>query len=136
MNDRPSSRHDEHAPDAPPSIGLARVAKAFSYSIDGLAGTWRTEGAFRQEVIVAAILIPLSAFIPVSTLEHGLLIASVLLVLVVELLNSSMEAAIDRISMDPHPLSKKAKDTGSAAVLVAVIVAMVVWAAIVLPVVR
>jgi diacylglycerol kinase (ATP) len=129
---RGESRHDEHAPDAPPSIGPARVVQAFRYSIDGLAGTWRTEGAFRQEVIIAAALIPVSCFLPVPMLEHALLIASVLLVLIVELLNSSMEAAIDRISMDTHPLSKKAKDTGSAAVLLAIVLAMVVWGAILL----
>lgn len=124
------SKHDEHAPDAPPTIGPGRVVKAFGYSIDGLAGAWRTEGAFRQEVLFAVILIPVSCFMPVTMLEHALLVASVLLVLVVELLNSSMEAAIDRISMDRHPLSKKAKDTGSAAVLLAIMTAMVVWGAI------
>ena len=125
------SKHDEHAPDAPPSIGPGRVVKAFGYSIDGLAGTWRTEGAFRQEVLFAVVLIPLSCFLPVTMVEHALLIGSVLLVLIVELLNSSMEAAIDRISMDRHPLSKKAKDTGSAAVLMAIVLATIVWGAIV-----
>ena len=124
------SRHDEHAPDAPPSIGLGRIVKAFGYSIDGLAGTWRTEGAFRQEVLFAVVLIPISCFLPVTLLEHALLIASVLLVLIVELLNSSMEAAIDRVSLELHPLSKKAKDTGSAAVLLAIVTAMIVWGAI------
>ena len=124
------SKHDEHAPDAPPPIGPGRVVKALGYSIDGLAGAWRTEGAFRQEVLFAVVLIPISCFLPVTLLEHALLVASVLLVLVVELLNSSMEAAIDRISMDRHPLSKKAKDTGSAAVLLAIVVAMIVWGAI------
>jgi diacylglycerol kinase (ATP) len=124
------SKHDEHAPDAPPPIGPGRVVKAFGYSIDGLAGAWRTEGAFRQEVLCAVVLIPIACFMPVTMLEHALLVASVLLVLVVELLNSSMEAAIDRISMDRHPLSKKAKDTGSAAVLLAIVVAMIVWGAI------
>jgi len=127
------SKHDEHAPDAPPSIGFERVVKAFGYSIDGLAGTWRTEGAFRQEVIIAAVLIPLSCFFRVTMLEHALLIGSILMVLVVELLNSSMEAAIDRVSMELHPLSKKAKDTGSAAVLVAIVIAMLVWAAVLFP---
>jgi len=127
------SRHDEHTPDAPPSIGPGRVVNAFRYSIDGLAGTWRTEGAFRQEVLIAAVLIPLSVFLPVPLIEHVLLVGSVLMVLIVELLNSSMEAAIDRISLDRHPLSKKAKDTGSAAVLLAIILAMIVWGAIVLP---
>jgi diacylglycerol kinase (ATP) len=127
------SRHDEHAPDAPPSIGPARVVQAFRYSIEGLAATWRTEGAFRQEVLIAAVLIPLSAFLHVTLLEHALLVGSVLMVLMVELLNSSMEAAIDRISLDRHPLSKKAKDTGSAAVLLAVLIATIVWGAIVVP---
>jgi diacylglycerol kinase (ATP) len=127
------SKHDEHAPDAPPSIGFARVVNAWSYSLDGLAGTWRTEGAFRQEVICAAILIPIACVVPVPILERGLLIASVLMVLVVELLNSAMEAAIDRVSMDPHPLSKKAKDTGSAAVLVAIVIAMLVWGTVLFP---
>ena len=124
------SKHDEHAPDAPPPIGPGRVVKALGYSIDGLAGAWRTEGAFRQEVLFAVVLIPISCFLPVTLLEHALLVASVLLVMVVELLNSAMEAAIDRISMDRHPLSKKAKDTGSAAVLLAIVVAMIVWGAI------
>jgi len=127
------SKHDEHAADAPPSIGFTRVVNAWRYSLDGLAGTWRTEGAFRQEVICAAILIPIACVIPVPILERGLLIASVLMVLVVELLNSAMEAAIDRVSMDPHPLSKKAKDTGSAAVLVAIVIAMLVWGSVLFP---
>jgi diacylglycerol kinase (ATP) len=127
------SRHDEHAPDAPPSIGPGRVVQAFRYSIDGFAGTWRTEGAFRQEVLIAAVLIPLSVFLQVTMIEHVLLVGSVLMVLIVELLNSSMEAAIDRISLDRHPLSKKAKDTGSAAVLLAILLATIVWGAIVLP---
>jgi diacylglycerol kinase (ATP) len=127
------SRHDEHAPDAPPTIGPGRVIEAFRYSIDGLAGTWRTEGAFRQEVLIAAVLIPLSVFLQVTLVEHVLLVGSVLMVLIVELLNSSMEAAIDRISLDRHPLSKKAKDTGSAAVLIAILLATIVWGAIVVP---
>jgi diacylglycerol kinase (ATP) len=127
------SKHDEAAPDAPPSIGFGRVINAWNYSIDGLAGAWRTEGAFRQEVICAAILIPIACLVPVPILERGLLIAAVLMVIVVELLNSAMEAAIDRISLDRHPLSKKAKDTGSAAVLVAIVIAMLVWGAVLFP---
>jgi len=130
------SRHDEHAPDAPPSIGPGRIVQAFRYSIDGLAGTWRTEGAFRQEVLIAAVLVPLSVFLQVTLIEHVLLVGSVVMVLVVELLNSSVEAAIDRISLDRHPLAKKAKDTGSAAVLLTVVFAMLVWGAIVIPLAR
>jgi len=127
------SKHDDHAPDPPPSIGFARVVNAWRYSLSGLAGAWRTEGAFRQEVIGAAILIPIACFIPVPVLHRALLIASVLMVIVVELLNSAMEAAIDRISLDRHPLSKKAKDTGSAAVLVSIVIAMLVWAGVLFP---
>ena len=127
------SKHDDQAPDAPPSIGFARVVNAWRYSLSGLAGAWRTEGAFRQEVIGAAILIPIACFIPVPVLHRALLIASVLMVIVVELLNSAMEAAIDRISLDRHPLSKKAKDTGSAAVLVSIVIAMLVWAGVLFP---
>ena len=131
MND--DSKHDEGAPDTPPSIGFGRVIQAWRYSLDGLSGAWRTEGAFRQEVICAAILIPIALFIPVPVLHRGLLVASVLMVIVVELLNSAMEATVDRISMDRHPLAKKAKDTGSAAVLVAILVAMIVWTAVLFP---
>jgi diacylglycerol kinase (ATP) len=126
------SKHDAETPDAPPSIGFGRVVNAWRYSMDGLAGAWRTEGAFRQEVICAAILIPIACLVPVPILER-VLIAAVLMVLVVELLNSAMEAAIDRISLDRHPLSKKAKDTGSAAVLVAIVIAMLVWGAVLFP---
>ena len=131
MNDE--SKHDDGAPDAPPSIGFGRVVNAWRYSMDGLAGAWRTEGAFRQEVICAAILIPIACVMPVPILERALLIAAVLMVLVVELLNSAMEAAIDRISLERHPLSKKAKDTGSAAVLVAIVIAMLIWGAVLYP---
>jgi diacylglycerol kinase (ATP) len=127
------SKHDAAAPDAPPSIGFARVVKAWGYSLSGLAGAWRTEGAFRQEVLIAAVLIPVACFLPVPMLHRALLVASVLFVLLVELLNSAMEAAIDRISLDPHPLSKKAKDTGSAAVLVAIVIATIVWGAVLFP---
>ena len=115
------SKHDDHAPDPPPSIGFARVINAWRFSLAGLAGAWKTEGAFRQEVIGAAILIPIACLIPVPILHRALLIASVLMVMVVELLNSAIEAAVDRISLDRHALSKKAKDTGSAAVLVSIV---------------
>jgi diacylglycerol kinase (ATP) len=116
-------------PLAAPSIGPGRVVRALGYSLHGLASAWRTEGAFRQEVLAAAVLIPLGWLAPVSTGERVLLIGSVLLVMVVELLNSSLESAIDRISLEPHPLSKKAKDTGSAAVFMAILCAVFVWLA-------
>ena len=132
MNDE--SKHDDQAPDPPPSIGFARVVSAWRYSLSGLAGAWRTEGAFRQEVIGAAILIPIACFIPVPVLHRALLIASVLMVIVVELLNSAMEAAIDRISLDRHPLSGQAKDLGSAAVAVALLMSALCWIVIAGPV--
>jgi diacylglycerol kinase (ATP) len=119
----------EEPPRGAPSIGPGRVVKALGYSLHGLASAWRTEGAFRQEVLAAIVLIPLAWFSPVSTVERVLLIASVLLVMVVELLNSSIEAAVDRISTERHPLSRKAKDTASAAVLVAITCAVFVWGA-------
>lgn len=113
--------------------GLARVWNAFNYSLAGLAAAWRNEDAFRQEVLLAAILIPLALFCPVSAVEKAIMIASVLLVIIVELLNSAVEAAIDRISLDRHLLSKRAKDIGSAAVLIALLNVVIVWALILLP---
>jgi diacylglycerol kinase (ATP) len=111
----------------PPDIGPGRIVKALGHSLQGLAATWRTEGAFRQEVIAAAVLIPIACLVPVAPAERVLLIASVLLVMVVELLNSALEAAIDRISLERHPLSKRAKDAGSAAVLLAIAIALLTW---------
>ena len=113
--------------------GLARVLKALRYSADGLASAWRRESAFRQEVVVTAILLPLSLLARVTWLEHGLLAASLFLVLLVELVNSAIEAIVDRISVERHPLSKHAKDVGSAAVLLSLLVAGSIWAAILLP---
>jgi diacylglycerol kinase (ATP) len=118
----------------PATIAPARVWRAFLYSMHGFAGAWRTEGAFRQEVLAAIVLIPLAIWLPVSAVEHILLVGSVLLVMVVELLNSSVEAAIDRISAERHPLSKKAKDQGSAAVLLAITIALLAWGWILGPV--
>jgi len=112
---------------APPSIGPGRLINACGYSLAGLASAWRTEGAFRQEVIAAVILIPIACVVPVPMVERVLLIGSVLLVMVVELLNCSVEAAVDRISLERHALSKRAKDTGSAAVLLSLVLAAMVW---------
>jgi diacylglycerol kinase (ATP) len=114
----------------PPDIGFARIGKAFGYSLQGLLGAWRTEAAFRQEVVAASVLIPAACAVPLPLPQRALLVASVLFVMVVELLNSSIESAIDRISLERHELSKRAKDTGSAAVLVAIVIAFVVWAAV------
>jgi len=113
--------------------GLTRVWNAFHYSLAGLAAAWRNEDAFRQEVLLAIVLIPAALFCPVSPVEKAVMIASVLLVIIVELLNSAIEAAIDRISLDRHLLSKRAKDVGSAAVLMALLNVAIVWLLILLP---
>jgi diacylglycerol kinase (ATP) len=107
--------------------GLRRLFNAFLYSLSGLAAAFRHESAFRQEVGLAVLLVPLACLLDVGPVERVLLIASVLQVIVVELLNSSVEAAIDRIGLDMHRLSKRAKDLGSAAVLVALVVLAIVW---------
>jgi diacylglycerol kinase (ATP) len=107
--------------------GLKRVWNALFYSIDGMRAAFRHEDAFRQEVFLAALLIPAALFTPASGLGKALMIAVVLLVLIVELLNSAVEAAVDRISLENHALAKRAKDIGSAAVLLALINVPVVW---------
>ena len=114
--------------------GLVRIVHAFFNSCAGLADAWRHESAFRQEILLAAILIPAAFMVPVTTAERALLIASVLLVIIVELLNTGVEVAIDRISFDQHSLSKRAKDIGSAAVFVALVLLGAVWALILWPV--
>jgi diacylglycerol kinase (ATP) len=113
--------------------GIARIVQAFLNSLAGLGDAWRHESAFRQEILLAAILVPIACIVPASGPERALLVGSVLLVLVVELLNSSVEAAIDRISLDRHCLSKRAKDLGSAAVLVALALLGAVWALVLVP---
>ena len=113
--------------------GLARIVHALFNSLAGLADAWRHESAFRQEILLAAVMVPVACFVPVTPPERALLIGSVLLVLIVELLNSSVEAAIDRISFEHHSLSKRAKDIGSAAVFMALLLMGLVWALILPP---
>jgi len=112
--------------------GLQRVWNALHYSLAGLRAAFVCEDAFRQEALLAAVLIPASFLMPVSGLGRGVMIASVLLVLIVELLNSAIEAAVDRVSLDRHHLSKRAKDIGSAAVLLALVNVAVVWCCVLL----
>ena len=113
--------------------GLARLYQAFLHSCDGLAAAFRHESAFRQALLLAAILIPTSFVLPVVPVERALLIGSTLLVLVIELLNTGIEATIDRVSLERHPLSKRAKDAASAAVLLSLVLLGSVWAVILLP---
>jgi diacylglycerol kinase (ATP) len=111
-------------------VGLQRLWNALHYSAAGLKAAYACEDAFRQESWLAAILIGASFFLPVNGLEQALMIAAVFLVLVVELLNSAIEATVDRVSLESHRLSKRAKDIGSAAVLLALINVVAVWAVI------
>ncbi|MBS1197193.1 MAG: diacylglycerol kinase [Proteobacteria bacterium] len=113
--------------------GMARLVRAFCYSMQGLAAAWRNEAAFRQEIVLAALILPPGLWFAANGLERALLAASVIFVLVVELINSAVEAAIDRISPERHELSKRAKDLGSAAVLLALINVWVVWGGIFWP---
>jgi diacylglycerol kinase (ATP) len=112
--------------------GLRRVLNATIYSIDGLRAAWANEDAFRQEVLLAAVMIPLALILPVAIVEKILMIGSVVLVLIVELLNTAVEVAIDRDSVEINPLGKRAKDLGSAAVMLSLLLAGGVWASILL----
>ena len=112
--------------------GVRRVLNALRYSMDGLRAAYTGEDAFRQEILLAAVLIPLALWLPASGLGKALMIASVLLVLAVELINSAIEAVVDRVSLDRHALSKRAKDLGSAAVLLALINVAAVWGCVIL----
>jgi len=123
------------APSLPPSVGSPaakrsgplRALFALRHSCDGIIATLRSESAFRQEAVLAAILVPVALLVPVPALARVLLIASVLLVLLVELLNSAIEAVVDRVSLERHELSKRAKDCGSAAVTIALLICALTW---------
>lgn len=111
--------------------GFQRVWRAFHYSLDGFRAAYKCEDAFRQEALLAALLIPVAFFLPVTGVGRALMIASVLLVLIVELINSAIEATVDRVSLDRHHLSKRAKDIGSAAVFLALSNVVIVWGCVV-----
>ena len=100
---------------------------AFVNSIDGFQAAWRSEYAFRQEVIVVLIATVVALLLPVSAFQKVLLISVLLLVLLVEIINSAIEAVVDRISLERHPLSKRAKDMGSAAVALSIMIAAMAW---------
>jgi diacylglycerol kinase (ATP) len=113
--------------------GLRRLINAVRYSADGFRAAWEQEDAFRQEVLLAAVMIPIALVLPVTLVERLLLVGSVCLVLIVELLNTAIEAAIDRHSYEINPLAKTAKDVGSAAVMLALALALITWLSIVVP---
>ncbi|MBU3566745.1 diacylglycerol kinase [Polynucleobacter alcilacus] len=115
--------------------GLTRAWHAAKNSWCGLVYAFLEESAFRQELTLFVLLTPVAFFLPIAHLDKALLISSLILVLVVELLNSSVEAAIDRISFEHHDLSKRAKDFGSAAVMLALLIAVLLWSATCIPLV-
>lgn len=135
MND--PSQHDlglDPANESPfkGKTGLRRVWNAFNYSLAGLKAAYLCEDAFRQEVWLAVLLIPLALWLPVPGVGRALMIASVLLVLIVELINSAIEAVVDRVSLENHRLAKRAKDIGSAAVLITLLMVIIVWTCVLL----
>ena len=110
--------------------GLQRIWRALFYSRDGFVAAVKHEHAFRQELMLLIVLLPAALLLPVNTVERALLIGSLLIVLIVELLNSAIEAVVDRISLDEHDLAKRAKDLGSAAVFLGITCVVLVWAMI------
>jgi len=113
--------------------GLTRLFNALGYSRDGLAAAWKNEAAFREEVLLAAVAIPLALFLAQTGVDRALLIGSILFILIVEILNSAVEAVVDKASPEHHELAKRAKDMGSAAVLLSLLNAAVVWACVLWP---
>lgn len=120
----------KNANDLKGKTGLTRLINATRYSKQGFQAVWKTEQAFRQEAILALILVPVAIFLPVAPIERLFLIATIFLVLIVEIINSAIEAVVDRFGPEIHPLSGKAKDLGSAAVLLALILCGLSWATI------
>ena len=116
--------------------GLVRLWNALGYSRDGLAAAWKNEAAFREEILLAAVTIPLALYLGRNGVDRALLIGSIILILIVEILNSGLEAVVDKASPEKHELAKRAKDMGSAAVLLSLINAAVVWACVLWPVGR
>lgn len=118
--------------DEPKPTGFRRIWLAFFYSMAGFRAAWKGEAAFRQEVVLGLALLTAVVFVGDNAVEYCLLVGSVLLVLVAELLNSAIEATVDRIGTEKHHLSRNAKDMGSAAVFVSLMLVVFVWSAILL----
>ncbi len=133
MADHPQTESRQIHSEFKSKSGLKRIFSAFFYSVDGFRTAWKYEHAFRQELMVAVPGIVVASLLPVTALEKLLLIGVLVLVLVVELINSAIEAVVDRVSLDRNPLSKNAKDLGSAAVMLAFAFALVTWGVIALP---
>jgi diacylglycerol kinase (ATP) len=113
----------------------SRLCRALVHSLHGLRAAWDSEPAFRLEIFLLIIALAVAAWLPVTTAERALLVLSSLMILGAELVNTAIESTINRIGPDIHPLSKKAKDVGSAVVLIALFQALVVWGIVVWPLV-
>ncbi|WP_341743696.1 diacylglycerol kinase [Azonexus hydrophilus] len=113
--------------------GLVRLFNALGYSRDGLTAAWKNEAAFREETLLAIVAIPLAVFLGETGVDRALMIGSILLILIVEILNSGLEAVVDKASPEKHELAKRAKDMGSAAVLLSLVNAATVWACVLWP---
>jgi len=113
------------------TTGLTRIIKATSYSLKGLRAAWKSEAAFRQEAIMVIIAIIVAFLLDVQWIERLLLISSMVLIAIVELLNSAIEAVVDRIGTELHELSAKAKDIGSAAVFISICLAIFIWSVVI-----
>lgn len=111
--------------------GIQRIFKATEFSIQGLKAAWKNEAAFRQEVVLVFILVPFALLIPIALLTKLILIGSLFLILIVELINSAIEAVVDRIGKEHHELSGQAKDIGSSAVLLTLILALLTWLSVI-----
>ncbi len=107
--------------------GLQRIAKALGYSLDGLKTAYQSEAAIRQETWLMVVFIPLGFYLGHNNIERILLVGSTLLVFIIELLNSAVEAAVDHTSLERHPFAKRAKDIGSAAVMMGILLFFLVW---------
>jgi diacylglycerol kinase (ATP) len=114
----------------PGNTGLRRIINATSFSMAGFRAAWREEASFRQEVLLCVVLVPAGFWLGETAVERVLLIGSCLLVLIVELLNSGIEAVVDRVGVEHHRLSGQAKDLGSAAVMLSLVLVLVIWALI------
>lgn len=133
-SDHPDSEHP--ISEFKSKSGLKRIFTAFGYSLAGFKSAWRSEHSFRQELCLVVVAVIAAWLLPVSAIEKLLLIAVFVLVLVVELINSAIEAVVDRVSLERNPLSKNAKDFGSAAVLLTLLLAAATWLVILWPLAR
>lgn len=127
------TEHSQPVSEFKSKSGLKRIFGAIGYSFDGFKTAWRGEHAFRQELVLVVVATIVALLLPVTALEKLMLIGVFVLVLIVELLNSAIEAVVDRVSLERNPLSKNAKDLGSAAVFLMLSLAAATWAVIVLP---